>query len=268
MKNNYISPFILFLVLMTLVFGCSGSSDKSNQSPPLSSKPPSEENKPAFNQSSPQDSSSSLNPPIDCPLRRQGINPHDMKPFEDTQKYIDFLERSDRAIWQKPDAVIQEMHLSGTEKIADVGAGSGYFTFRFSQALPQGKVYAIDIEPEMLRHIHHKAMTEGVNNVEVIKSTPDDPKVPAEVDLVFVCDVIHHVKDRELWLRKLAVQMKKGSQLVVIEFKEGDLPQGPPAAVKIPKRKLIDMIIEHNFKLNRDKADLLPYQEFLIFIKL
>jgi len=111
-------------------------------------------------------------------------------------------------------------------------------------------------------------MTEGANNVEVIKSTPDDPKVPADVDLVFVCDVIHHVKDRELWLRKLAVQMKKGSQLVVIEFKEGDLPQGPPAAVKIPKRKLIDMIIEHNFKLNRDKADLLPYQEFLIFIKL
>jgi ubiquinone/menaquinone biosynthesis C-methylase UbiE len=268
MKSNYISAFILFVVVMTLVFGCSGSSEKANQSPPLLSIATSEENKPAFNQSSQQNSSSSLNPPIDCPLRKQGITPHDLKPFADTQKYIDFLERSERAIWQRPDAVVQELHLSGAEKIADVGAGSGYFTFRFAQALPEGKVYAIDIEPEMLRHIHHKAMTEGVNNVEVIQSTPEDPKVPADVDLVFVCDVIHHVKDRELWLRKLAVQMKKGSQLVVIEFKEGDLPQGPPAAVKIPKRKLTDMIIEHNFKLNRDKADLLPYQEFLIFIKL
>ena len=191
-----------------------------------------------------------------------------MKPFEDTQKYIDFLERSDRAIWQKPDAVVQELHLSGTEKVADVGAGSGYFTFRFARALPEGKVYAIDIEPEMLRHIHHKALSEGVKNVEVIKSTPDDPKIPADVDLVFLCDVLHHVKDSELWLRKLSMQMEKGSQLIVIEFKEGDLPQGPPAAVKIPKRKLINMILEHNFKLDRDKAHFLPYQEFIIFSKL
>jgi ubiquinone/menaquinone biosynthesis C-methylase UbiE len=267
MKNNYISAFILFLVVMTLVFGCSGSSDTANQSPPLSSKATSEENKLAVNQSSQQDSHSSLNPPIDCPLRKQGINPHDMKPFADTQKYIDFLERSDRAIWQKPDAVIQELHLSGTEKIADVGAGSGYFTFRFAQALPAGKVYAIEIEPEMLRHIHHKAMTEGVKNIEVIKSTPDDPKVPADVDLVFVCDVIHHVKNRELWLKKLSRQMKSGAHLVVIEFKEGDLPEGPPASVKIPKKKLIALITENNFKLETEKSDFLPYQEFLIFIK-
>jgi FkbM family methyltransferase len=70
---------------------------------------------------------------------------------------------------------VQELHLSGTEKVADVGAGSGYFTFRFARALPEGKVYAIYIEPEMLRHIHHEALSEGVKNVEVIKSTPDDP---------------------------------------------------------------------------------------------
>jgi ubiquinone/menaquinone biosynthesis C-methylase UbiE len=267
MKSNYISAFILFIVVMTLVFGCSGSSDKANQSPPLSSKATSKENKLVVNESPQQDSRSTPNPPIDCPLRKQGINPHDLQPFADTQKYIDFLERGDRAIWQKPDAVIQELHLSGAEKIADVGAGSGYFTFRFARALPEGKVYAIDIEPEILRHIHHKSLTEGVNNLEVIRSTPDDPRISAGVNLVFVCDVIHHVKDSELWLKNLSSQMKKGALLVVIEFKEGNLPQGPPAAVKIPKRKLIDMILRHNFRLDRDKADFLPYQIFLIFSK-
>jgi ubiquinone/menaquinone biosynthesis C-methylase UbiE len=219
------------------------------------------------NESHQVDSHNPVNPSIDCPLRKQGSNPHDMKPFADTQKYIDFLERGDRAIWQKPDAIIQELHLSGTEKIADVGAGSGYFTFRFARALPQGMVCAIDIEPEMLRHIHHKAMTEGVNNVEVIKSTPDDPKVPADVDLVFVCDVIHHVKNQKMWLQQLSRQMKRGAHVVVIEFKEGDLPEGPPASVKIPKKKLIALITENNFKLETEKSDFLPYQEFLIFIK-
>jgi len=157
--------------------------------------------------------------------------------------------------------------LSGMKRIADVGAGSGYFTFRLARALPQGVVYAIDIEPEMLRHIYHKAMTEGIHNIEVIKSTPDDPKIPSDVDLVFICDTIHHVKEKEVWLKQLSSQMKKGAQLVVIEFKEGDLPEGPPASIKIPKNKLIDMILENNFMLDGEKPDFLPYQTFLIFSK-
>jgi ubiquinone/menaquinone biosynthesis C-methylase UbiE len=268
MQSPHISSFVRFLLVILLVLVCSSSSDKLNH-PLLSfSNANAEENNLSNNESQQQNPPSSQNPPIDCPLRKQGINPHDLKPFADTQKHIDFLERSDRASWQKPDAVVQELHLSGAEKIADVGAGSGYFTFRFAQALPEGKVYAIDIEPEMLRHIHHKAISEGVKNIEIIKATPDDPKISADVDLVFACDVIHHVKDSELWLRKLSAQMKKRARLVVIEFKEGNLPEGPPAAVKIPKKKLIDMILEHNFKLDRDKADFLPYQEFIIFSKL
>ena len=263
MQSHQLSASIVFIVILAL--GTSGPelSNSATQSPPVSS----EGNKSFVNEVSPHDSHNALNPPIDCPLRKQGINPHDLKPFEDTQKYIDFLERGDRAVWQKPDAVIRELRLSGAERVADVGAGSGYFTFRFARALPKGKVYAIDIEPAMLRHIHHKAMTEGVANIEVIKATPDDPMIPPGVDLVFVCDVIHHVKDREMWVKKLSMQMKKGAQLVVIEFKEGDLPKGPPAAVKISKSKLIDMILQKNFKLDMDKSDFLPYQTFLIFTR-
>jgi ubiquinone/menaquinone biosynthesis C-methylase UbiE len=263
MQSHQLCVSILFIIILAL--GPSGPelSISAAQSPPLSS----EGNKAFGNEGPQQGFHNAQNPPIDCPLRKQGINPHDLKPFEDTQKYIDFLERSDRAVWQKPDAVIRELRLSGAERVADVGAGSGYFTFRFARTLPKGKVYAIDIEPEMLRHIHHKAMTEGVANIEVIKSTPDDPMIPPGVDLVFVCDVIHHVKDRESWVKKLSMQMKKGAQLVVIEFKEGDLPEGPPPPVKIPKKKLIDMILKKSFTLDMDKSDFLPYQTFLIFTK-
>jgi len=233
----------------------------------LSAAATAEVNNPTVNEASRINANNTANPPIECPLRKQGINPHELKPFAETQKYIDFLERSDRATWQKPDAVITELHLSGNEKIADVGAGSGYFTFRFARAVPEGTVYAIDIEPEMLRHIHHKAMTGGIRNISVIKSTPDNPAVPPGVDLVFVCDVLHHVKEPEAWLKKLSMQIKKGARLAVIEFREGDLPEGPPAAVKIPKKKLIAMFTENNFKLEAEKPEILPYQEFLIFVK-
>jgi 2-polyprenyl-3-methyl-5-hydroxy-6-metoxy-1,4-benzoquinol methylase len=253
---------LIFLLMATALLSANAKS-----SPQLSAAAATEDKAPIVNGRSGISSGNTANPPVECPLRKQGINPHDLRPFADTQKYIDFLERSDRAAWQKPDAVIKELHLSGTEKIADVGAGSGYFTFRFARALPGGTVYAIDIEPEMLRHIHHKAMTEGVRNIEVIKSTPDGPNVPSGADLVFVCDVLHHVKEREAWLKKLSAQMKTGARLAVIEFKDGDLPEGPPAAVKIPKKKLIAMIAENNFKLERDNPDLLPYQTFLIFVK-
>jgi len=229
---------------------------------------PAEDKAPARGEHSRINAEHTGNPPVDCPLRKQGINPHELEPFADTQKYIDFLDRSDRAAWQKPDAVIQELQLAGNEKIADIGAGAGYFTFRFARAVPDGTVYAIDIEPEMLRHIHHKAMTEGVRNIEVIKAAPDDPHVPPGADLVFVCDVLHHVQGPQAWLKKLSAQMKQGARLAVIEFREGDLPEGPPPAVKIPGKKLIAMITEHNFKLEREKYEILPYQVFLIFSKI
>ena len=112
-------------------------------------------------------------PPIDCPLRAAGVDPAGMKPFEDVARYIEFLEREDRAAWQKPDAVVDALELSGSEVVADVGAGSGYFTFRFAEALSEGSVRAIDIEPEMLRHIHHKVASSGISNIEVVKLVSD-----------------------------------------------------------------------------------------------
>lgn len=206
-------------------------------------------------------------PPIECPLRKAGVDPQHLKPFADVQKYVAFLERPDRAAWQKPDDVVRALRLTGVEVVADVGAGSGYFTFRFAAALPRGRVVAIDIEPEMIRHIHHKAMIEGITNVEPVLASADDPKVPAAADLVFLCDVLHHVQDRRAWLGRLHDQMKSGAYLVLVEFKEGDLPEGPPAALKIPRDELLSLVRDSGFTLVREEKDLLPYQGFLVFRK-
>ncbi len=206
-------------------------------------------------------------PSIECPLRKQGINLNDLKPFKEVQKYIEFLERKDRELWQKPDAVINELLLEGTEKIADVGAGSGYFTFRLSKELPKGKVYAIDIEPEMIRHIHHKTVSRKIQNIEVILSTPDNPNIPKNVDIVIICDVLHHVKDKEYWLKAVFSQMKDDSRLVLIEFKEGKLPEGPPEDIKIPLEKMISITTNAGFINLQQNDELLPYQYYLEFIK-
>ncbi len=206
-------------------------------------------------------------PPIDCPLRKAGINPQSLKPFEEVEKYIAFLERPNRANWQKPDVVVKALGLQGDELLVDLGAGSGYFSFRFAKALPNGRVYALDTQAEMVRHIHHKAMQEGVSNVQAQVAKPDDPILPPKADLVFVCDVLHHVQNRPAWLKKLHSEMSTGAVLVLIEFKSGDLPEGPPEQVKIPKAELIDLLKSAGFTFKEDKAELLPYQEFLVFVK-
>jgi ubiquinone/menaquinone biosynthesis C-methylase UbiE len=195
------------------------------------------------------------------------MNHANLRPFEETEKYIAFLERPDRAAWQRPDAVVATLGLKGDETLVDVGAGSGYFAFRFASALPRGSVVASDIEPEMVRHMHHKAMTDGIRNLRVVLGKTDDPEIPQEANLVFVCDVLHHVADRAGWLSKLAGEMPKGARLVVVEFKEGPLPEGPPEQAKIPKAELIRLVTATGLRLESEKLDLLPYQSLLTFRK-
>jgi 2-polyprenyl-3-methyl-5-hydroxy-6-metoxy-1,4-benzoquinol methylase len=206
-------------------------------------------------------------PAIECPLAKQGVHPADLRPFKDIEKYIAFLERPERAKWQRPDVVVAALALAGNETVVDVGAGSGYFSFRLARALPHGSVIASDIQPEMVRHMHHKAMSEGVQNLRVVLGQAEDPGIPPAADLVFVCDVLHHVPNQPAWLGRLAREMKVGARLVLVEFKEGKLPQGPPEKLKLSRSKLIEIAKNAGLVLAVEKPSLLPYQTFLIFRK-
>jgi len=110
-------------------------------------------------------------------------------------------------------------------------------------------------------------MAEEVQNIQASLIQPHDPEIPTDADLVFVCDVLHHVADRSAWLGKLVAEMRPGTRLVLIEFKEGDLPEGPPESVKIPRAQLVDLVTEAGLVLAAERAELLPYQVFLIFRK-
>ncbi len=232
------------------------------------SPPPAEARAPSTATTSAQPAQpDSAQPPIDCPLHKLGVDPAHVRPFDDAEKYIAFLDKPDRAAWQRPDAVVAAMGLKGTETVVDLGAGSGYFTFPIARALAAGKVVAIDIEPEMIRHIHHRAMTDGVRNVEVLLGKPDDPGLPPGADLVFVCDVLHHVADRPKWLANLGAEMKPGARLVVVEFKQGKLPEGPPDSAKLPRAEILRLVTGAGLVLDGEKPDLLPYQTYFVFRK-
>ena len=206
-------------------------------------------------------------PPIDCPLHKLGVDPMHLRPFDDVEKYIAFLEKPERAIWQRPDDVVAALGLKGSETLVDVGAGSGYFTFRFAKALPHGKVIAADTEAEMIRHIHHKVMSDGLTNIQAVLIKPENPEVTKDADWVFICDVLHHVPERSKWLGLIATEMKSGAKLALIEFKEGKLPEGPPESAKIPRAQLVTLGTQAGLTLDGEKLNILPYQVFLVFRK-
>jgi ubiquinone/menaquinone biosynthesis C-methylase UbiE len=180
--------------------------------------------------------------------------------------YIHHLEDPQRADWQKPEEVMAKLDLEPGAAVADLGAGSGYFTLRFAKAVgPQGKVYAIDVLDEMLDYIRQRAQDEGVKNIELVKGLPHDPKLPpASVDMIFICNTLHHISERPTYYPLLAKALRPGGRLVDIDFYKKPLPFGPPLEMKIDKQDMIEEAKSAGFHVVQD-FDFLPYQYFLIF---
>jgi ubiquinone/menaquinone biosynthesis C-methylase UbiE len=176
------------------------------------------------------------------------------------------LETPDRDGWQKPREVVDALRLKPGAAVADIGAGSGYFSVRFAAVVgPQGTVYAGDIDAGLIDYLKQRAVKAGLQNLKPVLGQPDDPLLPADsVDLVFICDVIHHIENRGLYYAKLAQTLHPGGRLVIVDFQKQELPVGPPAAMKIAKPDLIAEVEQAGFAL-REEFDFLPYQYFLVF---
>ncbi len=187
----------------------------------------------------------------------------------DMDQYIARLQSPERDAWQRPAAVVAQLGLSGTELVADVGAGVGYFSLRFAKALAGGRVAALEVEPRMVEHLRARLARESVTNVEVTLTKIDDPGTPVGADVVFICNVLHHVDAsvREQWFAKLAQNLKPGARLALLEFKEGKLEVGPPEEEKLPRAELLAIAQRHGLTLSEDHPDVVPTQHFLVFRK-
>jgi ubiquinone/menaquinone biosynthesis C-methylase UbiE len=169
------------------------------------------------------------------------------------------MEEPGRAAWQKPDEVLEALALRSDEVVADIGAGTGYFTRRFAARV--ARVYAVDVNQRLLDQI----AALGLPNVVAIPAPPDDPRLPdASVDTVFFCNVLHHIEDRPAYLRRLVRSLKPQGRVVVLDFHKRPLPVGPPVEEKLSEQEVTAEFARAGFRLDRSH-DLLPYQYFLEF---
>jgi ubiquinone/menaquinone biosynthesis C-methylase UbiE len=180
-------------------------------------------------------------------------------PPQSAEEYARVLNDPQRDAWQKPHEVIRALALRPDEVIADLGAGAGYFTRRFTQHA--GKVYAIDIDEKLLKLAGARAPA----NLETILAAPDDPRLPVgSVDTIFICDTLHHIANRAAYYPKLKKALKAGGRIVNIDFYKKPLPVGPPPAMKLSEEEVVAEFQAAGFRLVA-RFDFLPYQYFLVF---
>ncbi len=190
---------------------------------------------------------------------------HDKRRVAD---WIKLYERPGRRNWQKPELVMANLRITPGQSIADIGAGSGYFTVLFSKAVgPQGRVLAMDIKQAYLDYINQRIKRDKLDNISLQLIGPDDPKLAeASQDLVFFCNAWHFVEKRGPYLKKLYRALKPGGKLVIIDFGLKKIPFGPAYENRLPKAQLIQEAQLQGFKPWAEYY-FLPYQYFVVFKK-
>jgi cyclopropane fatty-acyl-phospholipid synthase-like methyltransferase len=183
--------------------------------------------------------------------------------FGNAEHWAQYFDDPARDAWQKPHEVIQALALAPAMKVADIGAGTGYFTVRLAHRVPGGRVYAVDIEPEMVRHVSQRAKREKLANVRAVLATPDDARLPEKVDRILVVDTYHHIAGRERYFRRLRSRLTPRGEIAVIDFTRTS-PMGPPVEQRLAPVEVVAEMERAGYRLVRS-ADFLPNQYLLVF---
>lgn len=183
--------------------------------------------------------------------------------FSGAEKWARAFDDPARDRWQKPHEVIQALRLAPDATVADIGAGTGYFSVRLAHMTPRGRIFAVDIEPDMVRYLTERAKREKLPNIEPVLARPDDPLLPAKVDRVLMVDTYHHIDDREKYFRKLLDYLKPGGEVAIVDFTR-ESPVGPPVSARIDPRQVGAEMQRAGYVLATTHT-FLPHQYFLVF---
>lgn len=183
--------------------------------------------------------------------------------FQGAEHWARYFDDPARDAWQKPHQVIQALDVAPDARIADIGAGTGYFSVRLANMTPKGRVYAVDIEPDMVKYLADRAKREKLANLQPVQASPADPRLPEKVDRVLLVDVYHHIGARESYFRTLRGYLKPKALVAIVDFRK-DSPIGPPASDRLPQDQVIAEMKQAGYSLAATK-DFLPNQYYLIF---
>jgi SAM-dependent methyltransferase len=183
--------------------------------------------------------------------------------FDNAEELAKRFDDPARDAWQMPDRVIDALGLRPGQLIADIGAGTGYFTVRLARTPAAPTVFAVDIEPSMVRYLGERAAKEGLTNVVPVQAQSDRANLPRPVDLILIVDTYHHIPNRVAYFRELRKSMKPGSRLAIIDFRKGS-PTGPPVEFRFAPEQIDAELTEAGFRL-ATRHDFLPNQIFLVF---
>ena len=180
------------------------------------------------------------------------------------------LESPNRTATQKVAEVLSDLSLKAGMIVADIGAGSGFFSRPLAKAVaPGGKVYAVDIQQGLLDYINKRDTEENIHNVQTVLGEFDDPKLPVRnVDLAFINDVLHHIEHRAVYLKALGTYMKPTGRIAIIEMNKDDPNTGHKnqPELLVGREEIVGWMSDAGFKLVEEHADLFPGTKwFLIF---
>jgi cyclopropane fatty-acyl-phospholipid synthase-like methyltransferase len=182
--------------------------------------------------------------------------------FGDAEKWAHVFDDPERDAWQKPHQVIQALALKPDAVVADIGAGTGYFSMRLAKTSGVS-VFAVDIEPKMIDYLKKRAASERANNVTAVLAGASSPNLPEPVDVILVVDTYHHLPNRPAYFRDLRKSLRPGGRIAIVDFRK-DAPEGPPVHFRFTPEQIREEMKQAGYQL--DVAhDFLPRQHFLIF---
>lgn len=165
------------------------------------------------------------------------------------EEWVKTLEAPDRVAGLQIEKVVGALGLDPGQVVADLGAGTGLFSVPLAKAVgPRGKVYAVEIQPGFLDYIKRKAADQGVSNVVPVLGKPADPALPAsDVDLAFMHDVIHHIADRQAYLKHVVQYLKPSGRLAVVDLNPATSPHRDDGNLQVTKEQMGSWMRELGF---------------------
>ena len=201
-------------------------------------------------------------------VQAKGPGAHDATshhPFDNAAYWSSVFDDPKRDLWQKPDAVVAALELRSGMWVADLGAGTGYFSRRLTRAVGPGVVFAVETEPNLVTHLRARAEKEGMENLVPVLASNTNPRLPpGALDLILIVDTYHHIDDRLAYFRRLHGAVKADGRIAIIDWHKRPLPEGPPLEHKLARELVIDEMARSGWRVVGE-PEVLTNQYFLIF---